>query len=533
MKIKIKNFGPVQSFELELKKLILFVGRNNSGKSYISLLFKIINNTFQDLSSELLDISQFSGIPYHLLKRDPYLFKLLRERRTLEKSLFDIEKIIDKINTEDSNKLIRDIVDKFKSLKSPHRSKVPIPYEIQNTTIIYLRRRITKKLEEIFYKNLTNKFTSKISDLISFDQKRSLIIIENKLFKFELSLNRSNKIDVNFEFIEIEQIFKDMKKPLRDIDNEIKNFSSLNTEDKKNIKISILYSTIKHILSEFIDVFDDFINKNFLTTIYLPATRSGLIQAYETIAMAYIQLAPETVTRKIEFPTLSGISADHINNLYKSQSDSSFTKYRDYIQRGKNFDEITKYIEDEILSGKIEFEVKKGKIRERISYMIKDKKIPLYRASSMVSELASLVIFLKNLLIPNDLLIFEEPESHLHPDSQVKIAKVIAKLVKNDLNLLITTHSDFLLQEINNYLKISTLPLEKVIDIYGEDLSIQADDVAINLFIRDDETNQTKVKMLEFDSFGLTEDIFYQITKELYQKSSIIDELINRVHEND
>ena len=249
--------------------------------------------------------------------------------------------------------------------------------------------------------------------------------------------------------------------------------------------------------------------------------------------MAYIQLAPETVTKKIEFPTLSGISADHINNLYKSQSDSSFTKYRTYIQRGRNFDEITKFIEDDILSGKIEFEVKKGKIRERISYMIEDKKIPLYRASSMVSELASLVIFLKNLLMPNDLLIFEEPESHLHPDSQVKIAKVISKLIKKNLNLIITTHSDFLLQKINNYLKISVLPLEKIIEIFGEDLSIQADDVAINLFIRDDETNQTMVKMLEFDSFGLTEDIFYQITKELYQESSIIDELINRVLEND
>lgn len=533
MKIKIKNFGPVQSFESELRKLMIFVGRNNSGKSYISLLFKIISSSFQDLSSELLEMSQFGGAPYYLLKKDPFLMKLIRDRWPMETTLFDIDKIINKVNQADSNKLIQDIVDKYKKLKLPKRSSVPIPIEIQNITFSYIKKSISKKMEEIFSKNLTKKFTSKISDLISFNLKKSIIIIETQLFNFELTLNRSNRIAVNFEFLEIEKIFKEIKKPLKDIDNEIKNFSSLNTEDKENIRISILYSTIKHILIEFIDLLDDNIDMNFLNTIYLPATRSGLLQAYETIAMAYIQLAPETITKKIEFPTLSGISADHINNLYKSRSDSSFTIFRTNYQKRKEFDELINYIEDEILSGKIEFEVKKGKIREGISYMIEDKKIPLYRASSMVSELASLVIFLKNLLMPNDLLIFEEPESHLHPDSQVKIAKVISKLMKKDLNLIITTHSDFLLQKINNYLKISVLPLEKVIEIFGEDLSIQADDVAMNLFIRDDETNQTIVKMLEFDSFGLTEDIFYQITKELYQESSIIDELINRALEND
>lgn len=533
MRIKIENFGPVHSFELDLRKLMIFIGRNNSGKSYMSLLLKIINASFQDLSSELFDIGRFREIPFYLYKKDRYLMQYIRDRSPLEASLLDIEKIFKKINKQDSENLIKNIVEKFKTLKAPHRSKVPIPIEIQRPIYNYLKKRIINKMEHIFSKNLTNKFTSKISDLIRFNQKNSSIIIENNIFEFNVSLDRSNKISVNFEFFDINKIFQEMKKPLKDIDDDVKSYFSKDANIKEKIKTSILYSTVKYILREIIGLIDYHINENFFNTIYLPATRSGLLQAYETIAMAYIQLAPETITRKIEFPTLSGISADHINNLYKSQSDNSFITYRKQLEKIEKFSDLIKFVEDDILFGKIDLEVKKGKIRERISYMIDNHKIPLYRASSMVSELASLVIFLKNLIMPDDLLIFEEPESHLHPDSQVKIAKLITKLLKKNVNLVITTHSDFLLQQINNYIKTSNLPIEKTIEIFGEDLNINYEDVTINLFIRDDESNKTTVRKLDFDKFGLTEDIFFEITKELYKESSIIDELINRALENE
>lgn len=48
---------------------------------------------------------------------------------------------------------------------------------------------------------------------------------------------------------------------------------------------------------------------------------------------------------------------------------------------------------------------------------------------------------------------FEEPETHLHPRAQVEIMNVVAYLVNRGHNFVITTHSPFLLQVIDNMLQ--------------------------------------------------------------------------------
>ena len=76
----------------------------------------------------------------------------------------------------------------------------------------------------------------------------------------------------------------------------------------------------------------------------------------------------------------------------------------------------------------------------------------------MVSELAPLVLLLRSRIKPGDTLIIEEPEAHLHPGAQADIAVILARLVRAGVKVIITTHSDWLLQEIGN------LILEGLID---------------------------------------------------------------------
>lgn len=79
-----------------------------------------------------------------------------------------------------------------------------------------------------------------------------------------------------------------------------------------------------------------------------------------------------------------------------------------------------------------------------------EEDILVSQASSMVSELAPLVLFLRSGINPGDTLIIEEPEAHLHPGAQADMAVILARLVRAGVRVIITTHSDWLLEEIGN-----------------------------------------------------------------------------------
>ncbi|MHA1328412.1 MAG: AAA family ATPase [Promethearchaeota archaeon] len=539
MKIIIKNFGPIINFELNVKKLMIFVGRNNAGKSYASLLLEVINSSFIDFIDQIYD---FYGI-YKYLNSSIFIddsdFSFIVNKNNniddlepnTDQFQFNYEQIIKSIKKEDIDKLISDIENKIANLAAPFRSKIKIPRGIQEIAYKHLNKKISEILTIIFSKKLINKFSSNIQDLINFNASKAEIIIDHHDMNILFTLRKENghKVDIIFKLLNRDTLFSKMRLKLKKIENELRLYSKITQKEKvKNTIIKeIIYFTLETVIKDIIKYIKNIIDKNFFNTLYLPATRSGLIQAYETIATAYIQLAPESITRKIDFPTLSGISADYIKNLFKSESHELIIPY--YYKKKKNFiKKIIDFLEKEIIYGKIEFKKKNGKeIKGYILYNVKGNEIPLYRASSMISELSSLILFLKKLIKPGDLLIFEEPESHLHPESIIKIAKLITLLYKNRIRLIITTHSDYFLHQINNFVKLNRLPSQKIIEILGEDLSIPIDDISINLFKHDDYKNTTFVKDLKFDNFGLTEDVFYEITEELFQESTKIDELIN------
>ena len=82
----------------------------------------------------------------------------------------------------------------------------------------------------------------------------------------------------------------------------------------------------------------------------------------------------------------------------------------------------------------------------------------MINASSMVSELAPVVLYLRYVVNPGDLLIIEEPESHLHPAMQVEFIRNLAAAVQSGIRVLITTHSEWVLEEVANLVSISNLP---------------------------------------------------------------------------
>ena len=66
-----------------------------------------------------------------------------------------------------------------------------------------------------------------------------------------------------------------------------------------------------------------------------------------------------------------------------------------------------------------------------------------------------LLLFLKHVDI--GALLFEEPEISLHPQLQWQIARVLIQLANMDVPVFVTTHSDLILQHINNMIKANEM----------------------------------------------------------------------------
>ncbi len=80
--------------------------------------------------------------------------------------------------------------------------------------------------------------------------------------------------------------------------------------------------------------------------------------------------------------------------------------------------------------------------------------IPLHLASSSARGLSDLYFFLRHNAARGQLLIIDEPESHLDTRNQVLFARMLARFVSGGLRVLITTHSDYLVKELNNLIML-------------------------------------------------------------------------------
>lgn len=81
--------------------------------------------------------------------------------------------------------------------------------------------------------------------------------------------------------------------------------------------------------------------------------------------------------------------------------------------------------------------------------------LSLHLSSSSVKSLAGLSFFLRHMAQKGQFLIIDEPELNLHPDNQRRVARVLARLARSGIKVLISTHSDYLIRELNNLIMLS------------------------------------------------------------------------------
>ena len=169
------------------------------------------------------------------------------------------------------------------------------------------------------------------------------------------------------------------------------------------------------------------------------------------------------------------------------------------------FFDFAEEIENSLLNGKLEID-NDGEIKFKPNKSPK-KSLPIHMTASIVKSLSSLVVYLKHIAEPNDLIIIDEPEINLHPDNQIILTRLFAKLINKGFRFIISTHSDYIIREFNNLVMLSNDKLKKEAEKfkYLEDEYIKREDLEVLYFNYPDKKKRNKqviVETLPIDEAG-------------------------------
>ncbi|MDE3256339.1 MAG: AAA family ATPase [Gemmatimonadota bacterium] len=82
-------------------------------------------------------------------------------------------------------------------------------------------------------------------------------------------------------------------------------------------------------------------------------------------------------------------------------------------------------------------------------------KLTMDESSSAVRSLLDIGFYLRHVAKPGDLLMVDEPELNLHPENQRRIARLFARLVNLGIRVFVTTHSDYIVKELNTLIMLN------------------------------------------------------------------------------
>lgn len=146
---------------------------------------------------------------------------------------------------------------------------------------------------------------------------------------------------------------------------------------------------------------------------------------------------------------------------------------------------IAELIEKGILQGEVKI-TRTGDVEFVSDKVGKTKHLPIHLTSSIVKTMSSLVIYLKHIARKGDLLIIDEPEMNFHPNVQISLMQIFAILTKLDLRIIISTHSDYMIREVNNLIMAGTIYSKDAQLIrelgYNEKMLLNKNDIAVKYF---------------------------------------------------
>lgn len=183
----------------------------------------------------------------------------------------------------------------------------------------------------------------------------------------------------------------------------------------------------------------------------------------------------------------------------------------------KVLEDIYKPVSESLINGKIN-------IRDNELFFEQEYgEIPISAGAASIKELAPFAIMLQKGLVEQYSVMFEEPETNLHPELQIKVADTLAYLLQQGCRFQITTHSDYFLQRINQLIKLGKLSHEENVTY------IEEEKIAAYYFEKTDKVNTT-IKPLEIGKNGIPFSTFFETVKKLSDEENRINNLLDTTY---
>lgn len=463
----IKNFGPISKGVMDLKPLTIFIGPNNSGKSYAAVLL----HSILSVENRMLPAS---GSPLHVgFEAQNQVYDQLisysnkARKNTKTASLDALTELGKKINSQYISKM-------FGAATS---AAIAANF---NSEVRQLVRSGSRSASVSV--NGPGGLSISISDRVEVRRKN-----DNP---FETGMDHDIDSEINSSM-------KDLVKELTHKRNGGMSSSDMRFNDRR-LTMLMLASLIQ---------------KNRLrgvphSSFYFPASRSELLVAHKVISASMVRNAQFAGLERPEIPGLKGVVSDFVSEMILLNESS-----------GEYYDLATR-MEGDLLGGHIELKKGKDNVHTQIYFRTDDLEIPLHKTSSTVSEVASLSLYLKYVAVPGSLLVIEEPEAHMHPENLAVMARYIVRMIRGGLNVLVTTQSPTMVDVISLYIrsKDASAPVRRNMGFEPGDY-LDVGEVAPYLFKKSGKSGCTIKKIKTDAKDGIDQEEFTTVIDDLYDIS--------------
>ncbi|WP_027401353.1 AAA family ATPase [Aphanizomenon flos-aquae] len=411
MKIEIANLGVIQKAEIDLKPLTVFIGGNGTGKTWIAYTLASILGEYGCERYWKAYIDKKTQQRYPII--DNGIEEFLQEGN-VRIDLIDFAEEFIETYINDVSTLAYTWMNAFLATSYVDFDNMKVRFDLADIKLKILNN--IKKYsfsKEIYFGSPQNKNVLRIL------KEKS----ENSIYFYLISVSNSNQSNIFeklprivFEEILFEEIFGLIHRAF---------YSFVYIFPTERTGVLPFFSSATKI-EEYQDYeHEDYENEDGnISSIAIASTKLSM-------AVKNLKDIVESVYEK------SSIEREEERQLYPEISD--------YLR-------LAEILENDILGGKVNVD-DSGFDQEILYQPSENVKLEMTVSSSMVKELAPLVLCLRHLALPNELLIIDEPEMNLHPAAQVEITEFLAMLVQAGLKILITTHSPYIVDHLSNLMK--------------------------------------------------------------------------------